>query len=153
LRQNKFDGSIAIIGEDPEIPYERTPLSKKYLSGEQSFERILIRPESFWDIREISILTGQRVISIDPIAKNVTTREDKTIEYSKLIWATGGSPKALLLPGFHMAGVHGIRTRADADAILAELDHVTDIVVVGGGFIGLEAAAVLSKFEKNIVIL
>ena len=153
LRQDKFEGSIAIIGDESEIPYERPPLSKEYFSGERSFERILIRPQSFWDDRQITVMTGQRVMSVDPVAKSVTTREDKTIEYGKLIWATGGSPRALPLPGFDMAGVHGVRTRADADAILAELDHVTDVVVVGGGYIGLEAAAVLSKLGKNVVIL
>ncbi len=153
LRQNKFEGSIAMIGDEPEIPYERPPLSKEYFSGERSFERILIRPQSFWDERQVTMMTGQRVVSVDPAAKSVTTKDGEIIEYDKLVWSTGGSPRVLPLPGFDMAGVHGVRTRADADAILAELNNVTDVVVVGGGYIGLEAAAVLSKFGKNVTIL
>lgn len=153
LRQNKFEGSIAIIGDEPEIPYERPPLSKEYFSGERSFERILIRPQSFWDDRQVTMMTGQRVMSVNPAAKSVTTKGGEIIEYDKLVWSTGGSPRALPLPGFEMAGVHGVRTRADVDAILAELDDVTDMVIVGGGYIGLEAAAILSKFGKNVVVL
>ena len=132
LRQHKFDGSVAIIGDEPEIPYERPPLSKEYFSGERSFELILIRPQSFWDEREITMMTGQRVMSVDPVAKTVVIKDSEIIEYNKLVWSTGGGPRALPLPGFDMSGVHSVRTRADADAILAELDDVTDVVVVGG---------------------
>lgn len=153
LRQNKFEGSIAIVGDEPELPYERPPLSKEYFSGERTFERILIRPAAFWDDRNIDMLLGKLVTSVDPAKHEVTLSDGSTISYGKLIWATGGSPRRLTCSGFDLVGVHGVRTRADADRMLGELDGVTDVVVVGGGYIGLEAAAVLSKFGKKVTVL
>ena len=153
LRQNKFEGSIAIVGDEPDLPYERPPLSKEYFSGERTFERILIRPAAFWDDRNIAMLLGKLVTSVDPAKHEVTLSDGSTIGYGKLIWATGGSPRRLTCSGFDLVGVHGVRTRADADRMLGELDGVTDVVVVGGGYIGLEAAAVLSKFGKKVTVL
>ena len=87
LRQRGFAGSIAVIGEEPEIPYERPPLSKDYLAGDKEFERILIRPASFWAERDVAMLTGQRVVTVDPAAHSVTTEAGDTIGYGSLIWA------------------------------------------------------------------
>lgn len=153
LRQAKFEGSIAIIGEEPELPYERPPLSKEYFSGEKAFERILIRPRSFWEERNISILTDTRVDAVDSALHEVTTEQGDTIGYGHLIWATGGSPRKLNCDGGSLPGVHTVRTRADTDRMLAELPDVTRAVVIGGGYIGLEAAAVLAKAGKQVVLL
>ncbi len=153
LRQAKFEGSIAIIGDEPEIPYERPPLSKEYFAGEKEFDRILIRPRKFWDERAVDMLLSQRVQSVDAAAHSVTTDAGETITYGKLIWATGGSPRMLPIPGGNLPGVQGVRTRADADAMKAAADTADQIVVIGGGYIGLEAAAVLSKFGKKVVLL
>lgn len=153
LRQQGFEGSIALVGDEPEIPYERPPLSKEYLSGEKSFERILIRPASFWADRNVEMLTGRRVAEVDPAGKTVTIAGGGTIGYGTLIWATGGTPRMLPCEGADLNGVHVVRTRADADAMMAALDSITDVVVVGGGYIGLEAAAVLSKFGKSVTVL
>ncbi|MBA16549.1 MAG: pyridine nucleotide-disulfide oxidoreductase [Sphingomonas sp.] len=153
LRQNKFAGTIAMIGDEAEPPYERPPLSKEYLQGEKSFERLLIRPENFWAERDITMLLGQRVASVDPAAHAVTTEAGETYGYGKLIWATGGAPRRVLCDGHHLAGVHTVRTRADADRMTAELPQVQRAVVIGGGYIGLEAAAVLTKFGKKVVLL
>lgn len=153
LRQNKFEGSIAIVGDEPELPYERPPLSKEYFSGEKSFERILIRPASFWEERKVDMLLGRRVESVDPAAHSVTLTDGSTIGYGKLIWATGGAPRRLTCSGHHLSGVHGVRTRADADRMLSELERTTNVVVIGGGYIGLEAAAVLAKFGKKVTVL
>src|SRR5580704_2499057 len=89
LRQRKFAGSIGIIGEEPELPYERPPLSKDYLSGEKTFERIVIRPDHFWHEREIPVLTGRQVVSVDTAAHTVALSDGETIAYGKLIWAAG----------------------------------------------------------------
>ncbi|MES2497534.1 MAG: FAD-dependent oxidoreductase [Pseudomonadota bacterium] len=153
LRQNKFEGTIAIVGDEPDLPYERPPLSKEYFSGEKTFDRILIRPAAFWDDRQIAMLLGKRVTAVDPAKHEVTLSDGSTIGYGKLIWATGGAPRQLVCSGHHLSGVHGVRTRADADRMLGELDRTTNVVVIGGGYIGLEAAAVLSKFGKKVTVL
>ncbi|MDO6415254.1 FAD/NAD(P)-binding oxidoreductase [Sphingomonas sp. BIUV-7] len=153
LRQNKFDGTIAMIGEEPELPYERPPLSKDYLARERTFERILIRQPAFWDERGIAMLLGQRVTGVDPDAHTVTTDGGETIGYGQLIWATGGAARRLSCQGNDLTGVHTVRTRADADRMMGELDGMTRAVVIGGGYIGLEAAAVLAKFGKQVVLL
>lgn len=153
LRQAKFEGSIAMIGEEAELPYERPPLSKEYLQGEKSFERILIRPAGFWEERQVAMLTGRRVVAVDPAAHRVTTDDGATIGYGKLIWATGGAARRIGCAGHDLIGVHTVRTRADADRMIAELDGVREAVVIGGGYIGLEAAAALVKAGKHVVLL
>ena len=153
LRQAKFEGTIAVIGDEPELPYERPPLSKEYFSGEKAFERILIRPAAFWVERNVEMLLNRRVVAVDPVAHSVTTADGATIGYGQLIWATGGSPRRIGCAGNDLIGVHTVRTRADADRMLAELDGVEQAVVIGGGYIGLEAAAVLAKFGKKVVLL
>ncbi|MGQ3290317.1 MULTISPECIES: FAD-dependent oxidoreductase [unclassified Sphingopyxis] len=153
LRTQKFAGTIAIIGEEPELPYERPPLSKEYFAGEKEFERIQLRPAKYWDEREVTMLLGKRVARVDPAAHTVTTDGGETIGYGKLVWATGGSPRMLPIPGGDLPGVQGVRTRADADAMKAASETAGQIVVIGGGYIGLEAAAVLSKAGKKVVLL
>lgn len=153
LGQRGFAGSIAIIGEEPEIPYERPPLSKDYLAGEKEFERILIRPATFWQERGISMLTGRRVISVDPQTHRVATDDGATIGYGSLIWAGGGRARRLTCTGHRLAGVHSVRSRADVDRMMGELATTEQIAVIGGGYIGLEAAAVLTKLGKKVTVL
>lgn len=153
LRQQKFEGTVALLGDEPEPPYERPPLSKDYFSGEKSFERILIRPITFWAERNVDLLLNRRVTAVDSAAHQVTLTDGSTIGYGKLIWATGGSPRRLACEGHGVKGVHGVRTRADVDQMMTELDATTDVVVIGGGYIGLEAAAVLAKFKKKVTVL
>ncbi|NYD88513.1 NAD(P)/FAD-dependent oxidoreductase [Sphingomonas melonis] len=153
LRAAKFAGSIAMIGDEPEPPYERPPLSKDYLSGDKPFERILIRPAGFWDERQVAMRLGRRVVSVDAAAQTVTTDDGASIGYGQLIWATGGSPRRLTCSGHDLAGVHAVRTRADVDRMIVELPGVSRVAVIGGGYIGLEAAAVLAKFGKQVTVL
>jgi 3-phenylpropionate/trans-cinnamate dioxygenase ferredoxin reductase component len=153
LRQAKFEGSIAIIGAEYAFPYERPPLSKDYLSGEKPFERILIRPAEFWSDRDIEMILGTRVEAVHSAGHSITIEGGEVIAYSKLIWATGGEPRRLQCAGAELAGVHVVRTKADVDVMMAELSHVQDIAVIGGGYIGLEAAAVLRKLGKNVTVL
>ncbi|MES2096565.1 MAG: FAD-dependent oxidoreductase [Pseudomonadota bacterium] len=152
LRQQKFEGSIAIIGEEPELPYERPPLSKEYLAKEKSFERILIRPANFWRDRAVTMRRGERVVAVDPQAHELQCADGQSVRYVTLIWAAGGHPRRM--PGVGpLAGLHHVRTRADVDQLEAELGATDRIVVIGGGYIGLEAAAVLTKFGKSITVL
>lgn len=153
LRTQKFAGSIAIIGDEPELPYERPPLSKEYFAGEKEFERIQLRPAKYWDERDVTMLLGKRVASVDPVAHTVTTDGGETIGYGKLVWAAGGHPRMLPIRGGDLPGVQGVRTRADADAMKAASETARQIVVIGGGYIGLEAAAVLTKAGKKVVLL
>jgi 3-phenylpropionate/trans-cinnamate dioxygenase ferredoxin reductase subunit len=153
LRQRKFVGTIAVIGAEPELPYERPPLSKEYLAGDKPFERLLIRPPAFWAEREVAMLTEREVVAVDPHARTVATADGATIGYGDLIWATGGSPRRLACTGHDLAGVHAVRTRADVDRLAGELAGTTRVCVVGGGYIGLEAAAVLVKLGKAVTLL
>ncbi len=153
LRQAKFEGSIAIVGDEPELPYERPPLSKEYLSGEKAFERLLIRPAKYWEDRAVRLMLGRLVTSIDPGAHCVALDDGSTLGYGKLIWAGGGHPRTLPVPGSGLAGVHAVRTRAQVDKIMQELEDVEKVVVIGGGYIGLEAAAVLNKLGKDVTVV
>jgi 3-phenylpropionate/trans-cinnamate dioxygenase ferredoxin reductase subunit len=153
LRQQKFEGTIALLGDEPEPPYERPPLSKEYFSGEKTFERILIRPHAFWGERNVDLLLDRRVVSVDAPAHEVTLQDGSKLGYGQLVWATGGSPRRLACEGHDLKGVHAVRTRADVDAMLGELATTDRVVVIGGGYIGLEAAAVLSKFNKHVTVL
>jgi 3-phenylpropionate/trans-cinnamate dioxygenase ferredoxin reductase component len=153
LRQAKFEGSVAIITDEAEYPYERPPLSKEYLSGEKSFERIMIRPAAFWHDRHIDVLLGRRVKSVDPDKKLVQTMSGDIIGYGQIIWATGGAARRLMIDGGNLAGIHVIRNKIDVDMILAEIAEVQQIAIIGGGYIGLEAAAALRKLGKSVVLL
>lgn len=153
LRQAKYEGSIGVVNAEPEYPYERPPLSKDYFAGDKEFERIMIRPAAFWTERGVDMLLGSRVEAVDPTAHNVTLSDGAVISYGKMIWATGGSPRALPVAGGNLPGMHVVRTRADVDAMLDGLDDIAEIAIVGGGYIGLEAAAVLRKMGKKVTVL
>jgi 3-phenylpropionate/trans-cinnamate dioxygenase ferredoxin reductase subunit len=153
LRQNGFAGSIAIIGEEREPPYERPPLSKEYLAGDKTFERLHLRPEAFWRERAIDLVLGARVVFLDAASKQVATEDGERFGYGALVWAAGGRPRRLDCEGGDLAGVHSVRTRADVDQLLAELSHASRVAVIGGGYIGLEAAAVLRKFGKSVTLI
>jgi 3-phenylpropionate/trans-cinnamate dioxygenase ferredoxin reductase subunit len=154
LRQNGFAGSILMLGRDSAPPYERPPLSKEYLAGEKPFERMLVRPEAFWGDRKIDVQLGTAVTMLDPAAKKLTLSRGGTIGYGALIWSAGGDPRRLSCPGGDLGGIHAVRDKADADRIKAELEAGADeVVVVGGGYIGLEAAAVLHKRGCKVTLL
>jgi 3-phenylpropionate/trans-cinnamate dioxygenase ferredoxin reductase subunit len=154
LRQNGFEGAILMIGREPDLPYERPPLSKEYLAREKDFERILIRPARFWAEQKIELALGREVIAVDPVAKEVALLDGERVAYGSLIWAAGGDPRRLSCEGADLKGVHAVRTRADADGLMAELAAgARRAVVIGGGYIGLEAAAVLTRQGCSVVLL
>lgn len=153
LRQGGFTGSLALVSAEPEAPYERPPLSKDYLAGEKTFDRLLLRADAFWSERDIALLLGRAVVAVEPEAHTVTLADGETLGYGQLVWAAGGAPRRLTCAGRDLAGVHAVRTRADVDRMIAELPAVQQVVVIGGGYIGLEAAAVLSKLGKRVVLL
>jgi 3-phenylpropionate/trans-cinnamate dioxygenase ferredoxin reductase component len=153
LRQDGYTGEIVIIGDEPFIPYQRPPLSKQYLSGEQGLDRVMLRPAKFYADQAITVKTGERVESIDPGRKTVATHHGETIAYDKLLLATGARPRKLLVPGHELPGVHYLRTIEDVDGIRAELAPGRTLVVVGGGYIGLEVASVTVKAGLDVHVL
>ena len=154
LGQNGFSGSILMLSRDPEPPYERPPLSKEYLAGDKPFERMLIRPEAFWARKAIELRCGTAVTKVDPGEKELTVVGGDTIGYGTLVWAAGGDPRRLSCPGADLGGIHAVRDKADADRIRSELEAgAHQAVVIGGGYIGLEAAAVLRKLGCEVTLL
>jgi len=153
LRQLGFAGSVGLIGAEPELPYERPPLSKEYLTGEKPFERMLIRPEAFWRERDVALLPATKVSAVDPEAKTLATEAGERIGYGSLVWAAGGVPRRLRCAGGDLAGVHVVRCKAEVDAILAELPAARRVAVVGGGYIGLETAAAMGRLDKEVVLV
>lgn len=153
LRQFGFSASIGLAGAEPDLPYERPPLSKDYLAGKKAFERMLIRPAPFWAERDIGLLPNSRIASIDTTVRQARTTSGSNIAFDKLIWAAGGVPRRLACPGHDLEGVHVIRCREEVDAIRAELASACRVAIIGGGYIGLEAAAVLGSLGKDVVIV
>jgi 3-phenylpropionate/trans-cinnamate dioxygenase ferredoxin reductase subunit len=154
LRQHGFAGSILMVGRDPAPPYERPPLSKEYLAREKPLERILIRPLRFWTERAIGLKLGANVVEIDGAAHEVTIADGQKLHYGTLIWAAGGNPRRLSCPGANLAGIHYVRDLADADRMRADLDGGSKkVVVIGGGYIGLEAAAVMTKLGCQVTLI
>ncbi|MBW8755213.1 MAG: oxidoreductase [Sphingomonadales bacterium] len=154
LRQGGFTGSIAMIGREPEPPYERPPLSKEYFAREKTFDRLYIRPPAFWEEKGIELHLNTEVLTVNPAKKELSLSNGQSLTYGKLVWATGGDPRRLSCPGSDLAGLHPVRTRADCDQLMGEIDGgVRNIVVIGGGYIGLEAAAVLTKLGCRVTLL
>jgi 3-phenylpropionate/trans-cinnamate dioxygenase ferredoxin reductase subunit len=153
LRQSGFAGSIGLVGAEPDPPYERPPLSKTYLKGATSFENMLLRPAGFWAENNVALHLGTTLTAIDAAQRRATTADGRIFAYGTLIWAAGGSPRRLGCDGDGLAGVHAIRTRADVDRLALDLAGAEKIVVVGGGYIGLEAAAALTALGKQVTVL
>ena len=154
LRQHGFAGSILMIGRDASLPYERPPLSKEYLAGERPFERLLIRPRQFWDEQDITLRLGASVTRIDPAHKEITLAKGEAVRYRSLVWAAGGDARRLSCVGGHLDGIHAVRHKPDVDALKVDLDSGGKrVVVVGGGYIGLEAAAVLTQLDCKVTLI
>ena len=143
-----------MISRDRNPPYERPPLSKEYLAGEKPFEKILIRPEQFWADRNVTLRLGCNVNEVDWMRHVLTLSDDSSLSYRKLIWAGGGDARRLDCPGADLGGIHTIRNRRDTDTLKSELAAgAKRAVVVGGGYIGLEGAAVLRKLGCEVMVV
>ena len=152
LRQEGFEGKIILIGDEPTLPYQRPPLSKAYLSGAVPAEKLLVRPEKFYQDRDIEVHLGETVTTIDPAQKTVTTAEG-AFAYDKLLIATGSTPRRLSIPGSDLGGIHYLRTMADVDAIRDQMAQATRLCIVGGGYIGLEVASVAVSQGLSVDVL
>jgi 3-phenylpropionate/trans-cinnamate dioxygenase ferredoxin reductase component len=152
LRQRQYAGTIAVVSDEPHLPYERPALSKEYLAGGRTFERMLLRPETFWRDLSIPMRLGSAVTRVDPVGRTVTLADGVVIRYGRLVWAAGGRPRTLSCPGTHLRGIHTLRSRGDVDRLRQELPAAARVVIVGGGYLGLEAAATLSKLGKQVTV-
>lgn len=153
LRAEGYEGAVTIIGDEPVPPYERPPLSKAYLLGEQEKERLFLRPEAIYAEKDISLRLGAPVTSIDPAAKSVTVGADH-VAYDELALVTGSVP--IRLPdaiGGGLDGVYTVRSLADIDAMKPNFTTGARVLVVGGGYIGLEAAAVAAKLGLHVTLV
>lgn len=152
LRKNGFAGRICLLGDEPELPYQRPPLSKAYLLGQIDAQRLQFKPEAFYEKQRIERRIAQ-VQSIDPPQQQIELESGERLGYDHLILATGARNRIPALPGVELAGVQGLRTHADADRLRAALQTGRRVVVIGAGFIGLEfaAAAVSQGLQVNVV--
>ena len=153
LRQLGFEGSITLIGEEPIPPYERPPLSKAWLKGEASAESLALRPAEFYATANIDIRLSTSVTAIDRAAKTVSLGTGETVPYDFLILALGARARRLDIPGIGLRGVLELRTAADADQLKAALGPGKRLAVVGGGYIGLEAAASARGLGAEAIII
>jgi 3-phenylpropionate/trans-cinnamate dioxygenase ferredoxin reductase component len=153
LRTEGFDGELVLLGDEPVVPYQRPPLSKAYLSGEVNLDRVLLRKPEFYAEQNVDIRLSTRVDAVDRDAKKVTLEGGESLEYGQLVFATGARVRKLNLPGFDLPGVHYVRNLADSDGLRDRLADGQRVVVVGGGYIGLEVAAIAAKQGATVTVL
>lgn len=153
LRKQGWQGQIQVIGDEPYLPYHRPPLSKDFLSNAKDINGLTIRPESVYEKNDIEFKLGHRVTSIDRSAKSVSLSSGEQLTYTKLALCTGSRAREIALPGIELAGIHYLRTIDDVLAIKQQVENGRKAVIVGGGYIGLETAAVLTKLGMQVTIL
>jgi len=153
LRQKKFSGSVTLVSDENMVPYQRPPLSKAYLSGELAAERLPILRETAYDAAGVALRLNTRAEAIDRKTKTVRLSGGETLDYDKLILATGGRARKLSCPGAELTGIHYVRTIADTDALRPEFNTAGRILIIGGGYIGLEIASVARKTGKEVTVL
>ena len=153
LRQAKFAGPITIIGDEAHVPYQRPPLSKQYLAGTQLADKVYLRAEKFYADKDIQLMLDTRATQIDPSTKTINLDNGETIAYEKLLISTGSRPRKLSIEGSDLSGIHYLRTMDDVDGIRADVKPGANLVIVGGGYIGLEVAAVGIELGMNVHVL
>ena len=153
LRQAGYDGRVVVCGAEPAPPYQRPPLSKKYLSGELARERVLLRPEGFYSRHDVELRLGSAVRQVDPARRTVTLDDGGSLPFTDLVIATGSRPRRLDVPGADLGNVFYLRTLEDADAIGNALVAGRRLVVVGGGYIGLEIASTAKGMGLEVCVV
>ncbi|MHA3913290.1 NAD(P)/FAD-dependent oxidoreductase [Halovulum sp. GXIMD14793] len=153
LRSEGFDGAITLIGSEPVLPYQRPPLSKKYLLGDMELERLFLRPEAYYADTNIALRLGQSVTGVDP-AGQALQLGGEVLRYDALALTTGAVPRELPAAiGGDLDGVYTVRSIADVDAMSPEFQPDRHLLIVGGGYIGLEAAAVAARKGLKVTLI
>jgi len=153
LRQKGFDGDLVMIGDEPYPPYQRPPLSKAHLKGEMDEERLFLRPEAFFEQASIDLRPGTKVTSIDPAAKTIEVDDGTSLPFSSLLLTTGTKARQIPLDGTGLEGVFSLRGIADVANIRSSLGAAENVVILGGGYIGMEFAAVASNLGKTVSVV
>jgi 3-phenylpropionate/trans-cinnamate dioxygenase ferredoxin reductase subunit len=153
LRQGGYTDAIVIIGDEPFPPYQRPPLSKKFLTERGKPESLFLRPETFWRDQKVDLILGAAAQRIDLHAHAVQLADGRTVTFSTLVLATGTCARRLPVPGIDLAGVFSLRSIGDVRRLRPALDAVSRVVIVGGGYIGLEVAAVMRSEGREAIVL
>lgn len=153
LRRKGFSGQLTLVGEEPWLPYQRPPLSKKYLSGAMEREKLLIRPQSFYQDHRVQTHLGRRALEIDRQRRSVRLDDGTAVGYDALLLATGSAPRHIPAPGANLAGVHLLRNIADVERIRADLASARSLVIIGAGYIGLEVAGTAREMGLAVTLL
>ncbi|MEQ8375639.1 MAG: FAD-dependent oxidoreductase [Roseibium aggregatum] len=153
LRQGGFEGPLRLIGDEPHPPYQRPPLSKKFLAGEIGAEGLWLRPPAFFTTNNIDHIPNTRVVAIDRGAKRLTLANGDTLPYGKLVLATGTNARLLTLEGADKKGVVTLRSIADVNVIRDILQKSSSVAIIGAGYIGLEVAAVAKSLGKSVTVI
>ncbi|AZG46812.1 NAD(P)/FAD-dependent oxidoreductase [Gordonia insulae] len=153
LRSRGFEGAITVFGDEPDVPYQRPPLSKAFLKGEPDPDSVWLRPLDYFTSHRIDLRCGSPVVAIDRDAQQVALLSDDTIGYDHLVLATGTRNRELPVPGAGLQGVQYLRTLSEAHELASTLTSCKSVVVVGGGFIGLEVAAAASRHGASVTVV
>jgi 3-phenylpropionate/trans-cinnamate dioxygenase ferredoxin reductase subunit len=153
LRTEGYPGALTLIGDEPWLPYQRPPLSKAFMAGKQDIDATTLRPETFYADKQIDLLMGERIAAIDRPQSTVVLASGAAVPYQSLVLATGARNRQLRVPGADLDGVFYLRTRDEAEAIFARLESAQRVVVIGGGFIGLEFAAAAVAHGKDVLVV
>ena len=153
LRKRGHVGPLTLVGDENLLPYQRPPLSKKYLAGQLEADRLLIRHAAHYEEHHVDLRLGFAAVSLDTAARRVEVADGSHYEYEKLLLATGSRPRLLPVPGAELVGVYYLRTTADVDRLRAELQPGRRAVIVGGGYIGLEVAATCREAGLDVTVV
>ena len=153
LREEGFDGDVVLLGEEPERPYERPPLSNEHLRGEVGSDEVYVHDASWYDEHDVELRTGVRVERLEPASAEVVLAGGERLRYDALLLTTGARPRRLALPGANLDGIHELRTLADAEALRERLRGGARAVVVGAGWIGCEVAATARRLDVDVTVV
>ena len=153
LREEGFDGKITLLGQEPNAPYERPPLSKDYLQGKADRDSIFIHPEQWYAEHAVELSLGGAVTSLDPATRTVTTATGAQLSYDRLLLATGSKPRRLDVPGADLDGVYYLRNVEDSERLKIEFGRAKRVVIIGAGWIGLETAAAARAAGLDVTLL
>src|SRR3569833_3296311 len=153
LRRKGFTGKLVLVGDEPWLPYQRPPLSQKFLAGALDKERLVLRPQHFYTEHSVDTHLGRRVQEITREARRVCLDDVTVLPYDALLLATGSRPRALVAPGANLPGVHTLRSIADVERIRTKNTSGKRLVIIGGGYIGLEVAATARELGLDVTVL